>query len=163
MQAVRHTLGHARRFETTVQSIHAVIAFDGPAGVGIPLGSAPGTGSDTALAADTKGRLDIHNPVFGAFPHGAGWTNRHAPRVFAVETRHEDKRCSGDAARHFGPDPDDLSQPRPAGQVVERLAVHFATQTADALLLILYQVVLAHEQILPSPYRRQSFRIRPEY
>jgi hypothetical protein len=134
-------LGGARsytgRFETLIQPVHAKVAFDHLADLGIPLGRSPWAGRDTGFASHTQVVVHGHDTVFAALLHGPGGTGRHAPGIFAMETGHEDKRRSWQAADEFRANFDDLAQARPNGQILVGFALDLTSAAADAFAGIL--------------------------
>jgi len=95
MEAFGHTLGHTGGFQTLIQPIHTVITFHRLSGLRIPLGRAPGTGGDTALATDAEGFIDRDNTILNPLLDGPRGTGRHAPRAFTMKTGHENVRYPG--------------------------------------------------------------------
>ena len=145
VQAFGDALGNASRFQTLIDAVHAVIAFDRLAGLRVPLGRSPRTGRDTRLASHAQLFVHKNDAVFGPFLHRTGGTGGDTPRVLTMEARHEHIGHARQVVNFFGSDRNYLRQPGPDGQIVLRLAVGLAAVTSDAALGILVDVVFAHE------------------
>ncbi len=145
LQAVGDALGDAGGLQPLVDPVHAIIALHHPAGLRVPLGGAPGAGGDAALAAHAQGLVHVNDAVPGALAHGAGGAGGHAPGLFAVEAGHEHEGLTGDIPHHLGAHRDDLAEAGPDAQPFVGFAVHLAAQAADALALVLQDVINAHQ------------------
>ena len=152
-QAAGHALGDAGRLQPGVDAIHAVVALDHLVRVRVPLRRAPGAGRDAALAADAEAGLDEDDPVLLALLHRAGRTGPDAPRVLAVEARHEDEALPGQSVDVDGIEGDELARIGAGAEVLVRLAVDLTGQAADAARLVVAKRVLAHRPA-PSGVRR---------
>ena len=82
-------LGDTGRLQTLIDAIHAKIAFDGLAGLGVPLGGSPGTGRNAGFAAHAKFFVYEDNTVRRPFLHRPCWAGCYTPGVLAVEAGHE--------------------------------------------------------------------------
>ena len=89
MKAFGDAFGDAGRFQTPVNALHTIVAFNGFTGLRIPMGRPPGTGGNACLAPHTQVRFDKYDAIFWPFLHGPRRACRHAPRILAVEARHE--------------------------------------------------------------------------
>lgn len=151
METVGGAYGDTGRFESLVDAVHTIIAFNHFSGFRIPLGGTPGACRYARLAANTKGCVYEHDSVFWPLLHGPGWTGGNTPRIFAVKAGHE--RICGpwqvtDKSRTHG---HDLAQSGPNRQILVGLTDHLAAATPDTLFRILKQVVMAHHVSLRAP------------
>jgi len=144
MQAVGGANGDTGRFETRINSVLTIIAFDHFSCFWIPLGCTPGAGRDARLAPYAQARFDVNNAILGPPAHGAGRAGRNAPRVFAVKTRHEHIRRLRQSVHHLRPYLDDLAWSGPDRKVLVRLADDLTGVASDAVFRILEKVVLTH-------------------
>lgn len=80
---MRGTLGDTGWFESTVDPVQAVVAFDRLARGWIKLRDIPGAGILAGHAADAFLLIDMDDTV-GSFQHGVSRADRHALRVLAV-------------------------------------------------------------------------------
>ena len=142
------TLGHTGRLQSLIDPIHAKIAFDRLAGLGVPLGGSPGTGRNTGFAAYAKFIVYEDDAVGRPFLHGAGGTGCDAPGILAVEAGHEHIGHARQIVYPAGTDGYNLGQSRPDGQIVFCFAMGFAAVASDAALGILVYVILAHMILL---------------
>ena len=90
-QTLGCTLGHTGRLQSLINAILAEITLVNLAGMGLPLGNAPGACGDTRLTTDTQTFLNKDDTILVPFLHGTGWTCIHTPRLFAVKAGHIDK------------------------------------------------------------------------
>jgi len=144
MKAFGDAFGDAGRFQTLVNAVHAIIAFDRFAGLRIPLGCPPGAGGYAGLAAHAQFGFDKYDAILWPFLHGPGRAGRHTPGILAVKTRHENPGHAGQVVDFFGTDRNNLGQARPDRQIVFHFAMGLATEAADASPGILVDVVFAH-------------------
>jgi hypothetical protein len=89
VKAFGYTFGNAGRFQILIDPIHAEIAFDGLAGLRVPLGGSPGAGRDAGFAAHTEFFVYEDNTVLRSFLHRAGRTGGDTPGILAVEAGHK--------------------------------------------------------------------------
>jgi hypothetical protein len=148
VKAFGDTLGYTSRFQTLIHSIHAKIAFDRLAGLGVPLGGSPGTGRNAGFAAHAKFFVYEDDAVRRAFLHGAGGAGCHAPRILAVEAGHKHIGHARQIVYLPGTDGYNLGQSRPNGQIVFCFAMGFTAEASDAALGILVDVIFTHMFVL---------------
>jgi hypothetical protein len=144
MEAFGYTLGHTGGFQTLIHSIHAVITFHRLSGLRVPLGCAPGAGSDTTLATDAERFLDRDDAILSPLLNGPRGTGRHAPWAFTMKTGHKNIRHAGEIIDPFWANRNDLAEAGTHGKRVLHLAMRFATETSDTTFNIVIYVILAH-------------------
>jgi hypothetical protein len=144
MQAFGDAFGDAGRLQTLVNAVHTIVAFNGFAGLRIPLGRPPGTGGNAGLTPHAQVGLDKYDAVLGPFLHGPRRAGRNAPRILAVKTRHEHPGRAGQIVYFFGADRDNLGQARPDRQIVFHFAMGLAAEASNASPAILIDVIFAH-------------------
>jgi hypothetical protein len=134
-------MGGARRdaggFQSLIHSIHAIVAFDDLSGFRIPLGSPPGAGGNTGLAAHAKAVVHKNDAVTAALLHGARRAGGHTPGIFTMKAGHKNIRGTGKTTDHLRPDLDDLAQSGSDRQVLVGFALNFAGMASDAFLGVL--------------------------
>jgi hypothetical protein len=135
---------HASRFEACINTVHAVITFDYFTDLRVPLGRAPGTCRNAGFTAHAQ--LVIHKDNAILFPplHGTGGAGRHTPRVFAMETGHENVRCAGSAINEFGADFNYLAEFRLGRKRFITFTLNFTGMAADTFLLVLQHEIFTH-------------------
>ena len=163
-EAAGHAFRDAGGLQPGIHAIHAVVALDHLAGDRVPLWRAPRAGGDAALAADAGGGLDVDDAVLLALAHGAGRTGPHAPRVLAVEARHEGEVHARLPVDVDGTGGDDLARVRSGAEVLVGLAVHFTGQAADAAGLVVEKDVGAHgfPPLVGAGFTRTSVSVRAQ-
>ena len=149
------TSSNAGRFQTYVQPIFAIVAFDYLADILTPLWRSPWTGGNACLAADAKVVVNKDDTIAGTLLHGAGGAGGNTPGVFTVKAEHEDEGGSRQTPDQFRPDILYLTQTRASRQVRLGFALDLAGMAANAFAGILGKMVPAHEN---SPLGKSSTR-----
>lgn len=150
------TGSNAGGFQTYIQPIFAIVAFDYLADILTPLWRSPGACSNTGFAADAKAVVNKYDTIAGTLLHGAGGTGGDTPGVFAMKAEHEDEGGSRQTTNQFRTDIDYLTQTRASRQVLIGFALDFAGMATNAFAGILGKMVPAHEN---SPLGKSSIKM----
>ena len=124
-EAVRGANRDTGGFQSLIDSIHAVIALDNFSHFRIPLRRSPGACRDTRFATHTQIVIHENNAVFFTALHRTGGARRDTPRIFTMETGHENEGRPGLAVEKLGSHLDDLAGSGLGWQRFVYLALYF--------------------------------------
>jgi hypothetical protein len=144
MKAVRCTDCDTCRFQTLINPVFAIIAFDYFSGLRIPLGRPPGTSGNTGFASYTQIDVGKNDTIFGTLLHGTCWTCCDTPRIFTVKTWHKHIRCPRKSPDKFRSNLDDLTNFGTWWKCLVAFAHDFAGMASNALFGILKKKVFTH-------------------
>lgn len=152
-QTMRRTHGNTGRFQSVVDAVHTIIAFDDFADFRIPLWRSPWAGGNAGLASHAQGMIHENNTVLRPFLHGAGGTGGNAPGIFTVKAGHEYIGCPGKSPDEFGADGHDLAELGADRQRLVAFTLDFTAVAADAFFFVLKQEIFAHYYSYPSHFQ----------